>query len=592
MTAEAMCHALGMSYVLETQELPRELEKDLIPDVGVLVKCCEGLISIDSVTRLVTLAQDDIAECMRRQRSAHLSLDTRFPCAKTEHFSLQERTMLAAVTLAYLSMSIYEEGPCYQVAALRKRLDEYPFLEYAARHWGYHARELMHFRYSFFDIEYAARKLLEKAKSLESILQVRDLDADVVRLLEALQKGKGLGQALDATRVRSGISPLRVLSGYGVTRMVQDMLLPNRATSFEPDSFGTSAIHEAAQAGWDDIVDSLIKAGADPFPMDRNGKSPLYYAARNGCDKVISVLGRGDQMWDNYYELVLAFREAIEAGEAHVVIRLLEFMGRDNIRQRSTILLSIRAGHLNVLEILLVHGADLSCPVLSPSDRIPLHQAIKHGRADMAKLLLDRGADIQTLDDEERNAIFETLKAPNTDGLSLLLDRGINIDCCDREGNTILHQAAVDGAVEHVRLLIGQDMISKTAFNNEGLTPLHLAARAQQFEIANMLLACEGVGVNIEATGRAAGWTPLMYAVVAGSLRLCDMLIRKGADVNEKEGTDLPTVLKLAREGDDQEVRDLFVLTWNRRRKAQIYSRSSSSREKAMMKKSETYVLF
>ena len=109
----------------------------------------------------------------------------------------------------------------------------------------------------------------------------------------------------------------------------------------------------------------------------------------------------------------------------------------------------------------------------------------------------------------------------------------------------------MDGAVEHVRLLIGQDMISKTAFNNEGLTPLHLAARAQQFEIANMLLACEGVGVNIEATGRAAGWTPLMYAVVAGSLRLCDMLIRKGADVNEKEGTDSPTVLKLAREGDD-----------------------------------------
>ena len=150
----------------------------------------------------------------------------------------------------------------------------------------------------------------------------------------------------------------------------------------------------------------------------------------------------------------------------------------------------------------------------------------------------------------------------------------------------------MDGAVEHARLLIGQDMISKTVFNNEGLTPLHLAARAQQSEIANMLLACEGVGVNSEATGRAAGWTPLVYAVVAGSLRLCDMLIRKGADFNEKESTDLPTVLKLAREGDDQEVRDLLVLMWNRRRKAQIYSRSSSSREKAMVEKSETYVLF
>ena len=64
MSAEAMCHALGMSYVLETQQLLRELEKDLIPDVGVLAKCCKGLVAIDPVTRLVTLAQDDIADCM------------------------------------------------------------------------------------------------------------------------------------------------------------------------------------------------------------------------------------------------------------------------------------------------------------------------------------------------------------------------------------------------------------------------------------------------------------------------------------------------------------------------------------------------
>lgn len=89
-TAEAMCHALGMSYVLDTQQFPRELEKDLIPDVGVLVKCCEGLITIDPVTRLVTLAQDDIAECMRSQRSEYLSCNVNCIHREMDHFHTRD----------------------------------------------------------------------------------------------------------------------------------------------------------------------------------------------------------------------------------------------------------------------------------------------------------------------------------------------------------------------------------------------------------------------------------------------------------------------------------------------------------------------
>ena len=573
MTAEAMCHALGMSFFFETwRYFPSKLDKHFVPDVGVLVKCCEGLIAIDPVSRLVTMVQDDIADCLRRGRSKSLPNSMSSPPPNKDHFSYVEMTMLAAVSVAYLSMSTFKRGPCHRLAALRKRLHKYPFLEYATRHWGYHARELMDHGFTDSATEYAVSKLLRNAKSLESVLQVRDLDADVLRLLKASQEGKGHDQALDSTQIRTGVSALQVLSGSGLTRMVRDLLAQKPASSFEPDSLGTSAIHEAAQAGWDDIVVSLIKAGADPFSMDRNGKSPLDYAARNGCDKVVSVLRGWTIVRDTYYELSLAFFEAIEAGETHVVVRLLEHLGHNTIKERSTILISIRAGHLNILELILDQGADLSCPNLSPSDRIPLHQAIKHGRADMAKLLLDRGADIQTLDDKKRNATFETLKAPNTDGLSLLLDRGIEIDCDDCKGNTVLHQATVDGSDEHVQLLIDQDKIPKNAFNNEGLTPLHLAIRAQHWMLTHMLLECEDIDVNIKATGRAAGRTPLMDAVVGGSLALCELLIQKGAEVNETEGTDLPTVFKLARKRDDKEMRDLRDLLVSARNRSRQVS--------------------
>ena len=166
MTAEALCHALGVSYVVEPHRLLRELEKDFIPGVGELVKCCKGLITIDPVTRLVTLVPDDMAKCMRRHRMAHLSDNITGTCAKMHHFSSQEMTMLAAVSLAYVSMSRFEEGPCHRIAALRERLDEYPFLEYAAHRWGHHARELMVLGGRYSATEYAVSQLLKKAKSL------------------------------------------------------------------------------------------------------------------------------------------------------------------------------------------------------------------------------------------------------------------------------------------------------------------------------------------------------------------------------------------------------------------------------------------
>ena len=551
MTAEAMCHALGMSYVLEIEKFPLQLDKDLVPDVGVLVKCCQGLITIDPVTRLVTLAQDDIAECLRRRQVARLKYiigDTR---AKNEHFSHWEMTMLPTVSLAYLSMSTFEEGPCYQLAALRKRLDEHPFLEYAARHLGYNTQASLHYHNSFKIVP----SLLRKAKNLESAIQVRDLDADVVRLLEALHNGKEHDQALDATRIRSGISGLQVASGYGLRCIVGEILNHNWVTSFEPDSFGISALHEAAQAGWNPIVDILIKAGANPISMDRNGKSPLDYATRNGCHQVIKMLRK--QMRENYPELDPDLFDAITTGNAHVVVRLLEHMSRNTIRERSAIVLSIHAGHLNILEVLLLQGANPSCPDLFTSDRIPLHQAIRHGRADMAKLLLDRGADIQTPDDWKRNAIFETLKAPNTDGLSLLYHRGINIKCPDDWGDTVLHQAAENGAIEQARLLLYQGMIEKTTFNKEGLAPLHVAIRARRSEIVDMLLEFEEVKVNTQAIGHEAGRTPLLFAVAVGSLKLCETLIKKGADPR-MEGRAGFTPLKLAQERSDKEIQDFL----------------------------------
>lgn len=60
----------------------------------------------------------------------------------------------------------------------------------------------------------------------------------------------------------------------------------------DQDKLGMSALHEAAQAGWDDLVDILLKAGAPSSPMNNEKKTPLYYAAQNGNIEMTSLISK------------------------------------------------------------------------------------------------------------------------------------------------------------------------------------------------------------------------------------------------------------------------------------------------------------
>ncbi|MHC4371510.1 MAG: ankyrin repeat domain-containing protein [Planctomycetota bacterium] len=138
-----------------------------------------------------------------------------------------------------------------------------------------------------------------------------------------------------------------------------------------------------------------------------------------------------------------------------------------------------------------------------------------------------------------------------------------------------LHRAASDGELEQVKLLIseGADVNVK---NNEGLTPLHYAARKGHKEIIELynrtaaefamqsnhreivqLLVSKGADISPlhfalymkdEAKARSLieggadvnrrtpyGSTPLYRAVLAGFKNIVELLIAKGADVNAKD---------------------------------------------------------
>lgn len=255
--------------------------------------------------------------------------------------------------------------------------------------------------------------------------------------------------------------------------------------------------------------------------------SPLRQAAKRGHKSVVSML----RTRTGPLELKEVLCDAIEAGESGVVEMLLQ--GTDRVSPNAEkngvpiMIMAIRGGNRAILRLLLQAGGSPSCKDFSPSDCIPLHQAIRNGRADMVADLLHHGADIEACDSLGRTVLFESLDAPDTRGSLLLLTNGIDISSRDPMGNSVLHEAARRGAVEHVSVFLNQG-IELNVTNHDGSTPLHLAVQHSRYEIATILIRAGDISDRCDT----AGQTPLMYAVSARNIRMAKVLVKSGMPVS------------------------------------------------------------
>ena len=116
----------------------------------------------------------------------------------------------------------------------------------------------------------------------------------------------------------------------------------------------------------------------------------------------------------------------------------------------------------------------------------------------------------------------------------------INIDHEDRHGNILLHDAAANGRLELVRILLSAGA-SINVQNRQGFTALHYAAFYGQAEVVRALLQC-GANAQIQA---GDGETPLHYLIAATERRLplrravrvaVELLPHASLEIRDKEG--------------------------------------------------------
>ena len=379
----------------------------------------------------------------------------------------------------------------------------------------------------------------------------RNNHAGILRLINF---GPELGVDANARDSRGRTAP-----HFAAKLRDQWILLSMRALGADlaaADNDGMLAVHHAA-AGWFrifNILASRVARGPDPFTLDNQGRSAVHHAA--GSDnpdwrfimddlaRRASAMGRdlGDfEMNRPDNNGVTPADIARQAGKTDLAERLEENANPDRLDENGLPRLhrAVSDGDLERVAILLENGASVELAVGESQTR-PLHRAAEHARVapEIAKALLDAGADINAQDATGRVPLHYAAVAGNIPVANLLLENGAAPDIRDDAGDKPLDAARAADNAEFAAVL------ESATFNPDemidGKPRLHHAVLAGDIdEVARLL----DLGADIEARDEAGDYTALFLTSPYTNRThdteypdIAHLLLERGAEPNPISG--------------------------------------------------------
>lgn len=322
----------------------------------------------------------------------------------------------------------------------------------------------------------------------------------------------------------------------------------------EESDEGLRPLGRAANKGQLSIARLLLKHGADPnkpqtsrkasYSLDRDeSRPPLVIAAARGHLAVVELLlaNGADPVWEaNSAGWLDTFSSGWRSDEPWQVPQRWSYS-----RKRNALSYAIENGHEEIVKVLLQAGTDAK-------DRdLPLAWAAmaeKAEQTEIAKLLLDHGAGFE-LKNYGETPLSVAARYGNANMVKLFIERGADIDARDNDGRTPLSLAKTE---ETAKVLIdaGADINSK---DNRGRSPL---CWARDLSVVRLLLDAKA-NVN---SGREVGRTPLIIAAKQSLAKKTRLLLQHGAEVDARDKRSrTPLVISAKSQRPNRDIMKLLV---------------------------------
>ena len=310
--------------------------------------------------------------------------------------------------------------------------------------------------------------------------------------------------------------------------MAQRLLIDREVD--ERDQEGNSLLHLAVRAGFYDVIELAVKSGCHLLGKNGKGETPFQVAqSRRGQQGL-----RGDSSVGDYFT-------AIRSGDTMGVKTLLcsSVCVADKDSNGNTGLhVACQAGQGDIADLLIQLGADVNTKdkltVLHSNgikikDRFtttPLHLACLHSQTHIVSLLIRHGAHVNSQSQSGKTALHYACQSQSQAASvaisRLLLDSGADVNSQDDDENTPLHYAVRQGSSDTVSLLIscGADVNVR---NKNKHTPLYYACRSDNPSTVKLLIQSGAKVICVH------------QMVACGDVDALKTFIQQGADVNQND---------------------------------------------------------
>uniref|UniRef100_A0A671UGP0 Inversin n=1 Tax=Sparus aurata TaxID=8175 RepID=A0A671UGP0_SPAAU len=293
-------------------------------------------------------------------------------------------------------------------------------------------------------------------------------------------------------------TPLHWAALLGHARIVHLLLERNTSGTIPSDSQGATPLHYGAQSNNAETVGVFLSHPSVKDEPDLEGRTAFMWAAGKGSDDVIRTM------------LALT---------PHIDINMADKYGGTALHAASL------SGHVSTVKLLLERGAMVDS--LDVMKHTPLFRACEMGHRDVILTLIKGGsARVDLVDVDGHTALHWAALGGNAEVCQILMENGISPNVQDQAGRTPLQCAAYGGYITCMAVLM-ENNADPNIQDKEGRTALHWSCNNGYLDAVKLLLGYNAFPNHMEHTEER--YTPLDYALLGGHSEVTQFMLEHGA---------------------------------------------------------------